>query len=640
MRIFLSLPKEVLALVIKFIDDEKKVEELISIPDLQPLVLRELYTNFRLNRFTLPAKGDSSIKKLVSLYEDYRFIPSKIIGDVFKINHILDLNKERKGSGAERTRSRGVTNDSVKQSALKAESADYSKINFEVMIPSYCEYAEFKKVAEKVNIIGILMEPKETRQMFRHPPFDPNELALYSNTIKNMELESLTTFYTDTFKIPLSVSLKKLRLENQSSGLNLNLSSLVNLETFQIEHSKGVDSLADFQLPSSITYLEIESCDIISLGDLKNNFKLKKIFIYDCKELLDFVSFQLKSLYIESTAVSLSLGSKLNLKSLDKLTLHFVDIDFTALLRSLPSSMMRFVICSSHVFNVEDVALFPESEIIVLARNTFDDTFKTNFNKLKKLKTLDIGDNWSGSDEVTAESIDPCQLMIQESMDASTLVNESNSGKIETVTVHSSNITRIILQQPGYEYGEKRHNDFQYPRLLLTNCGNLKELDIQNLGFHILNLDFLPNSLESLKVNDMKINLISGDFYKFSALKDIDLTNNNLNYSMLFNKNFPTSLENLILSENNIEDLTCLHLDNCVNLRKLELKKVTGSAKPKGANELKKMFIKLVSNVGDKSNHAILTNRKSQKIFEIKNGADLMKDVKKESNSKPKRRKI
>ncbi|KAI5962378.1 uncharacterized protein KGF55_003454 [Candida pseudojiufengensis] len=100
---------------------------------------------------------------------------------------------------------------------------------------------------------------------------------------------------------------------------------------------------------------------------------------------------------------------------------------------------------------------------------------------------------------------------------------------------------------------------------------------------------------------------------------------------MLEHQNFPSRLTNIDLSNNKLEDLSCLRLDNCVNLQNLTLKEVTSKDEPEGANQLMELLLNLNTKV-----NAILTNYDSKVIFNIVDGVEEDSILK----AKSKRRKI
>ncbi|KAI5954210.1 hypothetical protein KGF54_001985 [Candida jiufengensis] len=90
---------------------------------------------------------------------------------------------------------------------------------------------------------------------------------------------------------------------------------------------------------------------------------------------------------------------------------------------------------------------------------------------------------------------------------------------------------------------------------------------------------------------------------------------------MLINQTFPDNLQTLDLSQNKIEDLTCLNITNCTSLSNLQLRVVTKIDEPKGATKLRNSILKIKSKTG--SCNAYLSayrRRKTKVIFETRNG--------------------
>ncbi|KAI5965849.1 uncharacterized protein KGF55_001212 [Candida pseudojiufengensis] len=669
MKIFLELPKEILFKIVQYINDQKLLEELLSIPELQQLVLRKRYYKFQLkntlDQLNKNEDGVGDIAKLISLYENYGFKPARIIADVTIINQLFNTRSYefQKTSGSKRMKLDKVTKAHLDQNN---ETASYKDINFEVLLPTNTTFDAFKGIMEKMKIVGLSVQTDNSNPS----RFRDDQKDLFLDAIKNFKLESLETYYVANFQVQFPVSLKKLTLKNHSTCENLNLSSLIHLENFKMNDCTGINSLRDLQLSKSIKFLKFELCDMATLGDLTTYNKLNVIEFCGCINLIDFVkcSFpnsmqkiiyshdtskgtipdlirevragestqfdlgdftedgiflgvnfkfpsKLKVLTISNRSDSLTLGSNLNLKNLNTLVLDCIRIDLIGLLLALPTQMFEIIITSCHILKVDTIALFPESEVISILCNTSENSFKTNLNGMKGLRHLEIACDNEGINKATAH-----QLMSPYSNTGnSSLELYDESRKEEILVVDLPNVNNISLENLVYD------RDASYNQIDLTTCGNLKWLELTHLTFHHLNLDNFPDSLEVLSISEMKIKSINGNFGKFNNLKTLELVRTEITDSMLVNKTFPASLEHLNLSVS-VENLSCLNLRDCIKLRLLFLDNAKPSKmkSPLGAIELRDWFLGLVRNAGDRHNRAILTNYAHKTIFEIFNGVEVI----------------
>ncbi|KAI5962611.1 uncharacterized protein KGF55_003687 [Candida pseudojiufengensis] len=678
MELFLKLPKEILALVVYFIDNKIKLEELISIPLLQQLALKARYSKFYLTDFQFSVK-DGSIEQLKELHKKYNFKPRRIIGDIYHLKQLSNPG-EKKSTSDRRTRASKL-NQNVK-------NVDYKGVEYEIILSSTIDFADFKVVVAEFNIVGIHMTRYNDNVGPLFIPIRNNEYQLYSTALMNMKVEALTTINSTNFQVRYPVSLKKLTLYNQSQNINIDLSSLANLNSFVCWNLNGTDNLSNFNLTKSIKYIQLRTCDLKNLNDLQSYGQLKGITVFQCHNLIDLIKCNfpdsleninyahaisgskiaelnravndggniefnsshfssdgkalvfgsesnfppgLKVLEIDSITKTLELGTGINLQSLYKLSLcNTKNVNLTNLLGTLPKSMEYVKISTCSILELKNYAIFPNSKQVIFSNNKLSKLFKSNLSVLERLEVLSVESNMVVNAAACYVKVDPSQLIFPSNRSVNHKSSKKGARKHETVPMVLPNLHFLTLQcQPATN--NRIWDDHVYatvvttpisspiaPHISFNGCVNLTELNMLDLNIQSLDLEKLPDYLIKLTIKNLPLNSIKDTFNRFIGLKVLDLQSNRLSYSMLANQTFPASMESLNLSSNSFEDLTCLYLDNCINLNSLRLEKVTGLDSPKGANEIKNLFLKLV--VDTNHNYAILSTRNSRIIFEIRNG--------------------
>ncbi|KAI5962541.1 uncharacterized protein KGF55_003617 [Candida pseudojiufengensis] len=681
MKIFLKLPKEVQALIIKYIDDKSKISELIAIPPLRELALKERFSTYHVDP-ECNGDGDGCIEALKSLYYEFKFKPFKIIGENLVIKELLNLTKSESINEKSECHNQKISNDVI----------DYSTSNFEILLNSFGGFIELKKIMDHVNVVGIHMLYDMDGDII--PPCDKRKSAAsYIKAFKKANLEELTTTYDKQFKVEFPTSLKRLSLHcKPTDKLNLDLKKLAKLEHLECKLLFGVQSVNDLKLSNSIKKLEIIACGFENLGDLRNLNKLRTLQIIDCSKLIDFIkcsfpesleilnynngvdilkvstlyentkngtnaqfdlndfsndgkSFMigsnvnfpsnLKVLEIHDPTRTLEIGSNLKLKNLCILVLSEISkINLNGLLDSLPKIMFDFTIRASVISTVEGKAIFPDLIRLQLDFNNFKNIFKTNIHELKKLSILKLEHNMSLQSKGYAR-VDPFQLL---SVNDSKSTITKRSKKVETNNASNSrNFVNVKLPEMMHltftqltetKWDVPFFDDNVQPYIIkpiisqvsFVDCETLKFLSIIGLDVKVLNINYFPISLEKLTIENFELQSIEGNFKSLINLKHLYLIMNQINHSMLINQNFPKSLERLDLSKNLINDLNCLNLKNCINLIDLFLFEVATKDELKGSNELKQSFLKLTKN--SKSNHAVLNTTNFDAIFDIADGID------------------
>ncbi|KAI5965783.1 uncharacterized protein KGF55_001146 [Candida pseudojiufengensis] len=636
MQIFLKLPKELLSLIVSHIEDESIIKSLITIPGLQHIALNQIYPKFEIN------KKNKSIETLLGLFQEYKFVPSVIIGNVNQVNQLID------------------------QPAFKLAK-------YEVEIAQGTRFSDFVSISEKASVVGLHLD-QYLKPLVK--VLENNEIRSFLDYVGNNDLLSLTISHLNKFKFQIPNSLKQLTISG-GGIFELNLSDLQNLESFSCRDLRQTNTLESLQLTTSIKHLRLVYCDFKGLGNMIRYNKLKSLHIFCCPEIydiatiefpsslkiLDFVNnFQpdriyelyeekqpeyvifshkglsilfyglppnLEVLRICDTMQTLALGATGILKSLNCLELCSIgEIDLTWVFRNLPNNMFQIIIEDCRIVNSEIPVLFPESKQIKFSNNQICfNPFKTNMNQLKSLELLDISDNNC--------RIGYCEYPI----DPLTILSATEVNTKEKVCFKTPHLQNLILKLPDplddsdWESLSQASSDYsdgdcEFSPQVSFNCKNLTKIRMINLLISCLDLTEFPNSLEELIVKKSKVRTIHGKFSKFNKLKILDLQKNQITFKTLEHQKFPSSLVYMNLSNNEIEDLTCLKLENCVHLKDLILEKVTGKDEPEGAMQLKELFL----NRDAPKASAILTNYDLKVIFRIVDG------VIKKSTSKHKKR--
>ncbi|KAI5954207.1 hypothetical protein KGF54_001982 [Candida jiufengensis] len=684
MNIFLNLPEEVVALIIKYVNDKQKLEELIPIPAVQQYALRERYSTYKID--ALGEIDDGSIENLKEICLKYNFKPSKIIGNLHGIKQLIKTSKPKPAINR-RTRS---TIQDVNQFI---NTIDFGQVEFEVVLPNEVDYFEFSSVVEKLNVTGIHMNKGHIIFFTRH---GESRGASFLELIKTSNLTSLTTNYSDSLQIQPPESLKELTIYNQlNQNFSLNLSTLNNLQKFICHDLREMDSLDGLQIPKSIKHLELQSCGMQNVNNLESLIKMNTLIIKDCSNFISFIKCilpeslrnlfyancltkeKVNQLYNEvkelindqfeisdfsSDGKSLVIGpdfifppnlynmtirdlrgtlhfeSQSTLRGLDKLELTGIkNFNLKEFFQLLQNELTSVKINNCQILDIDDCQ-FPCVKELKFSGNTINTVFKSNLAQLGCLKNLIIESNtyanFFGVDPIKFLRIENTFVDSSGTPKKKVAKNVESSSSDQDVSINMPNLQFLSLGKYNRTLG--RRNNFYIedvpPPVNLNGCKNLVSLSMSSMGYKILNLDFLPNSLKVIQLINFKFSSIVGVFSKFSHLEKLDLRSNEISYSMLSDQSFSNSLKILDLSDNKLEDLTCLYLTNCINLNCLILNKVTGSDNPKGAMELKQLFLKI--NIDSKENTAELSNRNSKKIFKIFNGIDVSRAAKREAKSK------
>ncbi|KAI5962367.1 uncharacterized protein KGF55_003443 [Candida pseudojiufengensis] len=672
MEIFLKLPAELLNLIIKYINDESKLEELILlIPTLKKYALRARFSEYKLGNSNT---SDGSVESLHKLYNAYNFKPSRIILDADKLSVLLGLKKSI-------TESQETLNSEVE--IMK----HYGQAEFEIFLQDGM-YVDLNSIFKKVNVVGVhlsefdpfLSEPDSFTE------FDINEIKSYLEIIQSSKIEFMTTVYGDDFAYNFPTSLKKLSivivLKDNRIMDKINLKELQCLEYFDCWYLSGIKSLDDLQLTKTIRSIRLFKSHFKNWGSIKDYDNLRSLEIYEFDYLFDIFkctfpesleklilrpefnqsdiaelyrdvkeginnhfeisdfsgdgkylqigsNFKLPSnpkvLNIRTDANCLELGYNPNLAALNNLELIGIKFKLNEFLLSLPIFMRKLTIIDCEVTDVGGDLRFPKVRECCFTFNQVSNIFQIDLKGMVNLYQLEIMNNFLVLPSTEKRIIDPCQFLSGEFDvldETSKFFKKRKISKVsETLKIELSDIKYLKLSKFRSDSSEisdlNNSNDFLHlpSQICIIGCTSLQVLQLSGLGIQILDLHKFPLSLRDIRIEDLKLIEIKGDFSLLNQLEKLWLVNNGITYSMLVQQKFPSTLISLNLSSNPIEDLTCLQIDNCKELHHLKLNRVTGSLNPNGANELKKTFVELIGKAADTIGSVTTYDSKVKKTF-------------------------
>ncbi|KAI5968118.1 uncharacterized protein KGF55_000023 [Candida pseudojiufengensis] len=673
MEIFLKLPEELWILIIKYINDESKIEELCLIPALQKYAIQARYSEFVIDgpiaRSSPICRSDGSIKNLLKLYEVYNFKPSRIILEATKLSELLKVRIAE---------SQDTRNFEVETVSL------YGHAEFEIKITEGM-YVDLKSIFKKVNVIGVYISGSYPINLLDN---EVMELQTYLEAIQTSKIEFMNLIYSKGFAVKFPTSLKKLKLHMIPDKIEINLSELQSLEYFECCNLKGVKSIDALHLSKTIRSIKLAGCQFETLGNLKNYdnlrsfgiearinlFEMFKLTFPDSLERLILGSYfthydvialsndviggtnnhfeisdfsddmkylqigskfklppNLKVLGIYGIPKSLEFKYIPSLGALNSLELCGIKIRLNEVFISLPRIMMKLEINRCEVNDVERDLKYPKVRQFNFLYNQVSNIFQIDLKEMVDLDRLEICENTlvvPGSEEI---KLDPFQFLIGE-YDLLDETNESLNKKrkvsktFKTLQIDLSGITYMSLSRSEFNNSEgtvinTSNGIIQLPsQICIKGCTILKTLHLFDLGIKILDLHRFPPSLSDLRMTNLELFQIKGEFSLLSQLTKLWLVKIGITYSMLVLQRFPSTLKDLDLSKNKIEDLTCLKIDNCDKLHHLVLKEVTGSINPKGADELKKMLVALARDASQSFGE--VTTYDSEVVFRVINGND------------------
>ncbi|KAI5962108.1 uncharacterized protein KGF55_003184 [Candida pseudojiufengensis] len=673
MDLFLKLPDELLVLIIKYINDRSKIEELISIPALQNYALQARYFKYQLDNFML-IPSDGSINHLKALYEVYNFQPSKIIIEANKMYELLKSQEEPADSQAE--------------FFFEIENMNqYRHAEFEILITDRMN-VQLESILREVNVVGIHLSKSEELEPITSS--DIEAFQTYLQAIQFSSIKILSTVYAYNFVDKFPTSLRKLTIDIDCEGkFDMNFSELQCLEYFDCEYMSGVESLEDIQLSRTVKTIKLSCCEFKTLGNLKTYNFLRCIEIHDCEDLFEMIkcsfpksletlvlnpsyrqnmirelhgsvklelnkdyelsdfssdghsllfgsNFKLPSttkiLEITGYDGTIELGKNLCLKTLHTLNLFGIkNIELNKLFASLPENMIKLDITRCELLEADKCLYHPNIQQIYFVCNKISNIFQINLKQLKHLNLFVVTGNTLVAPGNKSIRFDPIRFLINEfNVFEGTIENSNKKRKVcgvtETLHIDLASITHLDFSR-SYTGISKNSaiNDsnttIQLPsQINIQGCIILKVLTLSGLSIRVIDLNKFPSSLRDVTITGLELLQIKGEFSRLNQLIELNLAYNDITHSMLVAQNFPSTLRALKLSGNEIEDLTCLKINNCVNLRFLDLENVTSSQNPNGANELKELFIKLVGT--GRSSRALVTTYESTIVFSVINGTE------------------
>ncbi|KAI5963142.1 uncharacterized protein KGF55_002934 [Candida pseudojiufengensis] len=671
--LFLKLPDEVLVLIIKYINDNSKIETLISIPILQKYALPARYSKYQLDQF-MHIPSDGTIKHLKELYETYNFKPSRIIIKASKMHELL-ISEE-------------APTDSQKELVFGFEKMNqYRNAEFEILVSDRMD-VKLESILKEVNVAGVHYSEGSSYNL--NAESVSKKVQIYFQAIQFSNIQIMSAIYESNYHVKFPTSLKKLTIDALcQKHFDTNLNDLKCLEYFDCQHISGVESLEALQLSKTIKSIKLSFCDFKTLGTLKNYNFLRCLVIHYCHSLFDVIKivfpqsletlvmdyFHVKNKITElfdsvkqginkefelsdfssdgqslifgpkfrppsnakiliingkSNTHMFELGTKLCLSAVHTLVLCGIkNIDLNMLFDSSLENMKKLEIRCCEISTVDKRLKYPNIQQFYFSSNTLSNLFQINLKQWINLNYFEI--EWNTLVPLLSndkeELLDPSWFLLNE-VEVSKGISEYTNEKrkacavIRTLRIDLSSITHLKLTNfDGFLFV---HYSNYYPNNLpseidIKGCTTLRVLTLSGLSIQVLDLNNFPCSLQKVKIMNLELLQIRGKFSRLEQLMYLNLVDNKITYSMLVTQKFPSNLETLDLSENKIEDLTCLELHNCTKLKSLVMEEVTESEKPNGANEVKEFLRSLGI---EQINYAIVTTYKFKILFRIKDGKE------------------
>ncbi|KAI5963143.1 uncharacterized protein KGF55_002935 [Candida pseudojiufengensis] len=680
---FLKLPDEVLVLIIKYINDNSKIETLISIPILQKYALQARYSRYQLDQFRhIPSDrsnsqpSDGTIKHLKELYEAYNFKPSRIVIKASKMHELLMSQEE--------------PTDSHQKSTFQFEKMNqYRDAEFEILLTDSMD-VDLELILREVNVVGVHFSKSKPKDANAESVLKKFSLYFQAIQFSNNNIQIMSTIYKNSLEVKFPTSLKKLTIDSSfEKNFDTNLNDLKCLEYFDCKNMSRVESLEALQLSWTIKSIKLRNCEFKTLGNLKNYNLLKCIKIYHCDNLYNIIKYDFpQSLEILVIKVSFKqevtelynsvrqginkefelsdfsrdgnsfiLGSNFKLPSNTKILkiggnskifelkpniclehLHTLklskakNIDLNKLFASLPETMIKLRILSCDILKVDKCLKYPNIQQFYFSFNNVSNIFQLNLKQWIYLNNLEVGWNTLIGPGNYQEKLDPSWFLMNE-LDVFKEISECPNKKrkvctvIKTLQIDIPSITHLgLIKSPEVSVFDNSNCAIHLPsQICIKCCTTLNALILSGLSIQMLDLNDLPKSLQKLTITKFESLQIKGKFSKLDQLTHLDLYENKFTYSVLAAQKFPSNLKSLDLSENKIENLSCLNLHNCNKLKILILEKVTELQEPNGANELKDFFIKSVGT--EQKSFAIVTTYESKKVFSVINGEEILGNV-------------
>ncbi|KAI5954206.1 hypothetical protein KGF54_001981 [Candida jiufengensis] len=681
MNKFLELPEEILALIFRYIVDKDKCKELITFSPLQIYALKKRYKKYIIGSDCKYINFiDGSVNDLLDLYKKYEFKPPKIIGKLHEILELFEVEEQhsKKISSFENSNSiYNFINDKNIQFELclneftKLEELEtiLTKINV-VGIHFQKNGRWFHNIEFQGSSVG---------------EYKIDTVKSFLEFMEPINLSTLSTPYKNSLIDYLPISLKKLTLFfHDSPAGDLKLGKFINLKCFTCESLNNIQSLDELQLPISLKYLELLSCSGLNyLHNLDKFTNLIALNILGCYNFFDFINtsfpdslrsliywpslttMDIKQIYndvcsgnnnefkiinFSKDGQSFIIGSDFqfphrlinlamadckrfilepntNLECLSTVRLIGLTMtDLNGILKSLPKIMNEVYIQSSNIINNDEKLVFPSLIRLGISKNKFEYGFEVKFSYLDRIQDISITRNeiMKAGKKIEKDG------KINQSMDPTLFLSPGSVHKyiVKPSGTHNSSSVLETFQFPNLGKLNLEHRQTRFicnlidiPQISFLGCEVLRSIRLINVDFDILNLNLFPITLQDLHIKGFKLNSISGKFSTLQNLKQLSIINSKINYDMLVNQTFPDNLETLDLSQNKLEDLTCLNITNCTNLSRLHLRDVTKLKKPKGATDLRNFVLKINSN--SRSCKAYLSAYASpgtRIIFEIRDG--------------------
>ncbi|KAI5962109.1 uncharacterized protein KGF55_003185 [Candida pseudojiufengensis] len=549
MELFLKLPDELLVLIIKYINDNSQIEELITIPILQKYALQARYFKFQLV-YCMTIPPDGSLKDLKALYEVYNFKPSKIIVEANKLYELLMSDDEFP--------------DSEDELAFEIENMNqYCHAEFEILVTDRMN-VQLDLILKKLNVVGIHLSKDDPLAPMIDCGIDAFQAYLQAIQFSNIKI--LSTVYDYNFVDNFPVSLKKLTIDiDCEDKFDMDFIELQCLEYFECLNLLGVESLEDIQLSRTVKTIKLSWCEFKTLGNLKIYNVLKYIEIFECENLFEIIkcSFpqsletlvlnicysrdEITELYdsvkqgstnefelsdFTRDGESFLFGSNFKLPSNTKIlkingsymielesdlcfkflnTLELSDIkniDLCHLFTSLPKNMLKLKIEFCELLEVNKSLNFPNIQHFDFSCNILSNIFQINLKQLRNLNHFDVTWNALVAPDIKDERLDPsCFLLDEINVFEGTSEYSNKKRKVFEVTkilqIDISTITHLNLGKSSYRIPEvpiviNSNNTIQLPsQICIRGCTTLKDLTLSGLSIKEIDLNNFPCSLQS-----------------------------------------------------------------------------------------------------------------------------------------------
>ncbi|KAI5956280.1 hypothetical protein KGF54_000755 [Candida jiufengensis] len=364
-----------------------------------------------------------------------------------------------------------------------------------------------------------------------------NEFQYLPRNLKTLKLIRMNGYFLN-----LSLNLPNLQTleitETHKLSLDVLLSkNLKNLENLTINKCK-VTSLEDVKFPESLKYLNLKSNEITEIhnSNLQVLQNLKKLVLTE--NLIESINEQISP----------------NLQILDITTNPIRSFQFQSSLKKLFIDI-REILKNESFKNITELGL-------VIEQNCEDANYQFD-SSLEKLEFFNIS-----TTPLPNQSYDFTNYKNLKYLKGSIQVGVDDK---EVIVEFPKSIQKIQLIGSSHN---KVESNLKISNFL--HCTNLRELRLTSCNINILNFEILPQSLETLSINETNLMKLVGRFKNLINLKSIDLSNNKLRSFSFINCIFENPKIQIInLKGNFIHELSNIKIQNCPKLLLINLRMVS-----------------------------------------------------------------